>query len=220
MHKAFKKGGNMFELYRVLSQDFVYYDATLNKTFADNHDLDRLLYVIGEDNDKFKLAMTFLLTTRGIPQVYYGTEILMKGHGEHGIIREDFPGGWSDDARNAFTKDGRTVEENDAFDHIQKLLKWRRSTEALKGGNLIHFIPFDNLYVYNQKSDKESVVVIINNNDKSIKPDMSRFEEILKGYEGGTDILTNKKIPNLNEIEVDANSSMVLILNPQLKAAK
>lgn len=220
VHKGFKKGGNVSELYRVISQDFVYYDATLNKTFADNHDLDRVFYTLGEDLSKFKMAMTFLLTIRGIPQVYYGTEILMKGHGDHGIIREDFPGGWSGDSRNAFTKEGRTAAENEAFDHIQKLNKWRRSTEALKGGHLTHYIPYDNLYVYNQKSDKESVVIIINNNDKSVKPDMSRYEEILKGYEGGTDILTNKKIDNLNEIEIDGNSSMVLILNPQLKAAK
>ncbi len=220
MHKAFKKEGSMFELYRVLSQDFVYYDAALNKTFADNHDMDRIFYVMDEDINKFKLAMTFFLTTRGIPQLYYGTEILMKGHGDHGIIREDFPGGWTEDTRNAFSASGRTDAENEAFDHIQKLLKWRRSSEAFNNGHLKHFIPFDNVYVYNQKSDKESVVVIINNSDKSVKPDMSRFGEILKGYDGATELLTNKKIVNLNEVEIDANTSMVLVLNPQLKANK
>lgn len=220
MHKAFKKEGSMFELYRVLSQDFVYYDAALNKTFADNHDMDRIFSVMDEDINKFKLAMTFFLTTRGIPQLYYGTEILMKGRGDHGIIREDFPGGWTEDTRNAFSASGRTDAENEAFDHIQKLLKWRRSSEAFNNGHLKHFIPFDNVYVYNQKSDKESVVVIINNSDKSVKPDMSRFGEILKGYDGATELLTNKKIVNLNEVEIDANTSMVLVLNPQLKANK
>ena len=220
MHKAFKKGGSMFELYRVLSQDFVYYDAALNKIFADNHDMDRIFSVIGEDLNKFKLAMTFFLTTRGIPQLYYGTEILMKGRGDHGIIREDFPGGWTEDTRNAFSANGRTPAENEAFDHVQKLLKWRNSSEAFNNGHLTHFIPFDNVYVYNQKSEKESVVVIINNNDKALKPDMSRFEEILKGYDGATELLTNRKIVNLNEVEIDANTSMVLVLNPQLKATK
>ncbi|HEX5168951.1 MAG TPA: glycoside hydrolase family 13 protein [Cyclobacteriaceae bacterium] len=220
IHKAFKKEGNVMDLYRVLSQDFLYYDAGLNKTFADNHDMDRIFAVLGEDLDKFKLATTFLFTTRGIPQLYYGTEILMKGHGEHGIIREDFPGGWTGDSRNAFTESGRTDAENEAFKHIQKLLKWRKSSDVFKNGHLTHFIPFDNLYVYNQKSPDESVVVLINNNSKSLKPDMTRYEEILKGYDSATDLLSNKKITDLNEIEIEANSSMVLILNPLLKAEK
>jgi hypothetical protein len=144
----------------------------------------------------------------------------MKGRGDHGLIREDFPGGWTGDARNAFTEGGRTPQENDAFNHIQRLLKWRQSSDVFRDGRLTHFIPFDNLYVYNQKSDKESVVIVINNNDKVMKPDMSRFEEILTGYDGATDILTDKKIANLKEIEIPANTSMVLQLHPQLKAGK
>jgi glycosidase len=182
--------------------------------------MDRIFYTVGEDINKFKLAMTFLLTTRGIPQLYYGTEILMKGHGEHGIIREDFPGGWAGDKRDAFTKEGRTAQENEAFDHIQKLLHWRNSTSILNEGHLKHFVPYDNIYVYNQKSEKESVVVIINNNDKAVKPDMTRFKEILEDYDSGVDILTNQKVIDLNEIEIAARTSLVLKLNSRLKAAK
>lgn len=218
IQRAFKKEGNVMELYRVLAHDFLYFDAGLNKTFADNHDLDRIFYSLGGDLNKFKMAMTFLFTTRGTPQLYYGTEILMKGHGDHGLIREDFPGGWDGDSRNAFTQQGRTGEEDQAFDHIQKLLTWRKSSEAFKSGHLTHFIPVDNVYVYNQKSDKESVMVIINNNDKLVKPDMSRFTEILKGYDGATDVLTNNKFNDLNEIEVAPNTSLVLKLTPQFKA--
>src|SRR5690606_27424594 len=101
MHNAFKKDGDVVALYKVLSKDFLYYQPAMNKIFADNHDMDRYFYTIGEDLEKYKLAMTFLLTTRGIPQIYYGAEILMKGHGEHGVLRENFPGGWPGDQRNA-----------------------------------------------------------------------------------------------------------------------
>lgn len=219
MHRAFKKDGNVMELHRVLSHDFLYFDADWNKTFADNHDLDRIFSTLGGDLNKFKLAMTFLFTTRGIPQLYYGTEILMKGRGDHGVIREDFPGGWSGDSRNAFTKEGRTVQENEAFEHIQKLLKWRKSSKAFKDGHLTHFIPFDNVYVYNQKSEEESAVIIINNNDKLIKADMSRYDEILEGFDGAIDILTNKEFSDLKEVEVPPNTSLLLLLKPQMKTS-
>jgi glycosidase len=220
IHKAFKKDGDVTELYRVLSKDFLYSDPKANKIFADNHDMDRFFYTIGQDINKFKLAMTFLLTTRGIPQLYYGAEINMMGHGEHGVIREDFPGGWPGDKRNAFAADGRTAQEKESFDFLQKLLQWRKKSDAIQNGNLKHFVPYDNLYVYNRKTDKESVVVIINNNAQSKKIDTTRYEEILKGYDGAVDIITDKKISNLNEIEIEGNCAMVLKLNPPLKAEK
>src|SRR5690606_16614910 len=131
MHNAFKKDGDVVALYKVLSKDFLYYQPAMNKIFADNHDMDRYFYTIGEDLEKYKLAMTFLLTTRGIPQIYYGAEILMKGHGEHGVLRENFPGGWPGDQRNAFTQEGRTDKENEAFEHIAKLLSWRKTSDAI-----------------------------------------------------------------------------------------
>jgi len=144
----------------------------------------------------------------------------MKGNDKHGIIREDFPGGWASDKRNAFTSEGRTAQENEIFNHIQKLLKWRKSSDAILHGSLKHFVPYNNLYVYNQKSEKESIVVMINNNIESKKIDTSRYDEFLKGYDGATDLLTGKKISNLHEIDIEGNSSLVLELIPSPKAAR
>lgn len=220
IHKAFKKDGDVNELYRVISKDFLYFNSGVNKIFADNHDMDRFFYTIGEDVSKLKLAMTFLLTTRGIPQLYYGTELGLIGHGEHGVIREDFPGGWPSDTRNAFTPEGRTSKENEIYDHLQKLLQWREKSDAIHTGTLKHFVPYDNLYVYNRKSDNQSVVVILNNNNQSKKVDMSRFEEILKDYGSALDVLQQKTITNLKEIEIGGNTSMILELKPITKAEK
>lgn len=220
MHRAFAKSGDIAEVYRVLTKDFLYQSPNQNMIFADNHDMDRFFYSIGEDVNRFKSAMTFLLTTRGLPEFYYGSELGMKGHGNHGDIREDFPGGWATDARSAFEHNGRTATENEIFDHVQKLLRWRRKSDAIQHGELKHFVPEDNVYVYNRKSANESVVVIINNSDQPKKLSMKRFEEILNGYDGALDILREKRIENLREIDIDANSSRVLELTPPLKASK
>lgn len=220
LHEVFGNNGDVMDLYSVLAKDFLYYDPMMNKIFADNHDMDRFYHTIGEDLEKFKLAMTFLFTTRGIPQLYYGTEILMKGYGEHGVLREMFPGGWPGDTRNAFTKEGRTAEENEAFDHIRKLLDWRKGSDAIKNGSLKHFVPYDNLYVYNRQSAKESVLVIINNSSETVKPDMSRFAEVLNGYDGGVDVLSGVELIDLNTIEIKGNKALVLKLNPQLKSGR
>jgi len=218
IHKVFQPDGNVYDLYRVISKDFLYDDPEMNKIFADNHDMDRFYHTIGEDLDKFKMAMTFLLTTRGIPEIYYGTEILMRRYGEHGILRQDFPGGWPGDERNAFTKAGRTDEENEAFDHIRKLLHWRKNSDAIKNGKLIHYIPYDNVYVYNQRSDNESVVVILNNNDKSVDLDLSRYNEILDGYESAADLLNGEEYDNFTTIHLESYTSYLLKLNPLLKS--
>lgn len=220
IHAAFQKDGNLIDLYNVLSKDFLYDAPQMNKIFVDNHDMDRFFYTIHEDLAKFKLATTFLLTTRGIPQIFYGTEILMHGHGLHGMIREDFPGGWQGDKRDAFTESGRTPQENEAYEHIKKILTWRKQSDAIANGDLKHFVPYDNVYVYNRKSDKESFVIVINNNAAPKKLDMKRYAEILKGYDSAVDVLSNKKFEDLNTIDVDANTSLILKLNPQLKAER
>lgn len=217
VRSAFAEDGDVIELYNVLSKDFLYDYPYRNKIFADNHDMDRFYHAIGEDLDKFRNAMTFLLTTRGIPQIYYGTEILMKGSGHHGVLREDFPGGWRDDERDAFTLQGRTDAENRAFDHLQTLLNWRKKSEAIKNGSLIHFVPYDNIYVYNRKAENESVVVIINNNTETRELDMSRYKEALAGYNSGVDVLSNKKFDELDALSIGGNEALILLLDPQPK---
>ena len=218
INDAFQEGGDVKALYDVISQDFMHYDPSQYKIFADNHDLDRLFHSLGNDIKKFNQAMTFLLTTRGIPQVYYGTEIVMKGSGDHGVIREDFPGGWSDDTRNAFSGKGRTETERVAYEHIRRLLNWRKNSTAISEGSLKHFIPRDNLYVYNRKSKDESVLVMINNSDKTITPDISRYREVLEGYEGAHDVLSGRDFNDMNSITIEGNTSLVLELKPVRRA--
>ena len=212
IHSTFKEDGNIYQLYNVLSKDFLYNNAHSNTIFAGNHDMDRVFHTIGKDVAAFNMAMTFLLTTRGIPQLYYGDEILMAGHGDHGVLREDFPGGWEGDVTNAFTAQGRTAQQNEAFEHLKTLLNWRKTSTAIHNGSLKHFVPHDNVYVYNRQSADESVLVIINNNDADKQLDMQRFNEVLKGYSGAKDVLSGKVFSDLNTIDLKAKSSLVLSL--------
>jgi glycosidase len=212
INNAFREGGNVWTLYNALSHDFLYTYPAANKVFADNHDVDRVFHSVNGDMTRFRQVMTFLLTTRGIPQLYYGTEILLMGSGDHGLIREDFPGGWPGDKRNAFTEAGRTEAEQEAFEYLRRVLNWRKGSEAIAEGTLKHFIPQDNVYVYNRKSDNESVLVMINNGNEAATPDMTRFAEVLTGYGSGRDVLTGKVFENLSSISIGPHSSLVLEL--------
>jgi glycosidase len=145
---------------------------------------------------------------------------LLKGSGDHGVIREDFPGGWPGDTRDAFTEAGRTQTEQEAFQFLHQLLNWRKNSEAISEGTLKHFIPQDNLYVYNRKSANESVLVMINNGDATATPDMSRFGEVLTGYESARDVLTGKAFGDLNSIAVSPHTTLVLELKPGDKAVE
>lgn len=214
INNTFKENGNIGDLYQVLSNDHVYYASNLNTIFADNHDMDRVFHNLGEDPERFKQAITFLLTTRGIPQIYYGTEILMKGNGSHGVIREDFLGGWTEDSRNAFSSEGRKQEENEAFEYLKKLLNWRKQSKAIISGSLKHFAPDDNIYVYNRISGDESILVIINNNNEAKELDMARFSEVIEDCSAAEDVLSGKMITDLKTVQLEGNSSMVLLLKP------
>lgn len=212
MHKAFGKDGDVMHLYSTLAKDFIYENPDDLKIFVDNHDMDRMFFQFGEDIKRYKLALAFMLTTRGIPQFYYGTEILMKGHGDHGFIREDFPGGWATDTRNAFTKEGRTPQENEAYDYVRKLLNWRKQSDAIQHGSLKHFIPYNNVYVYARTSEKESVVVVINNTGEDKAVDMTRYKELIQDASKGLDVITGENISNLNTIPVNSRSARIIQL--------
>ena len=184
-------------IYYVLSQDYLYDDPYKTVIFADNHDLTRFYTNVGEDPDEWKMALGYLLTTRGIPMIYYGTEILMTGweHEGHGFIREDFPGGWPGDQRDAFTGGGRTEEENEAFHFLQKILIWRGNSGVVHHGRLTHYIPDDGLYVFFRHDGMESVMVIMNNHsEKEHALDWTRYQELVKEGDGGTEILSGSKV--------------------------
>ncbi len=202
----------LIRLYDVLAEDFLYPDPYRLVVFADNHDLDRLFSGLGEDLNKLRLTMTFLLTTRGIPSVYYGTEILKTGleHTSHGDIRTDFPGGWPQDKVNAFTENGRTQQQNEAFEFIRKLLHYRKNNEVLHYGKLTHFIPENNVYVFFRSLGSRRVMVILNSNDNPVQLNMSRFKEMTDGFTSGTDILSGNKTDLQGVMNIPANKSIVI----------
>ena len=203
------------QLYEVLSQDYVYSDPMKLVVFADNHDGDRLYTKLGEDINKFKLAMAILFTTRGTPQIYYGTEILMAGHEHqgHGFIREDFPGGWDGDEKDAFTRSGRSDEQNEAFDFVKRILNWRKGNDAIQNGKLTHYLPEDGVYVYFRYTGNESVMVMLNNSNEDKEVNMERFYENLKGYSTGRSVLDRRGWENLDKITVPAKSPLIIELH-------
>jgi glycosidase len=200
-------------MYDLLTQDYLYANPQNIVLFADNHDGDRIFSKLGENLDNFKLAMTFLMTTRGLPQIYYGTEVLMTGleHNGHGDIRQDFPGGWAGDEKNAFTGEGLSAEQQKALQFMTKLLNWRKGKEVVHHGQLKHFVPVDGMYVYFRYNENDRVMIILNTSDKDIAFDMDYFSEMLDGYSYGRNILSGKTY-ELKKFKVRAKTPMVLEL--------
>ena len=205
--------GGLARVYTNLSQDFIYPDANANVTFLDNHDMSRYYYNMGKNMNKFKMGLIFLLTTRGIPQLYYGTELLMDGdYSIHPTVRRDMPGGWKEDQVNSFAASGRSIEQNEAFDFMKKLLSWRKTKPVIHQGKLVHFIPEDNIYVYFRSNEKETVMVIMNGNDTVKKLKTDRFAESIQGKTKAKNAMTGETISSLNELTVPAMTALILEL--------
>ena len=185
-------------LYDHLSQDFLYPDPMNILTFLDNHDSDRFLLEEPKDLAKWKQAVAFLLTSRGIPQIYYGTEILMHGskEGSDGYVRRDFPGGFAGDPVNAFTAQGRTPLQNEAWDYMSKILNWRKNEarDVMAKGSLKHCMPQNGLYVYQRKFGDKEVTVILNGRDSEQALTMERSAEMLPYGITLRDIITDKPV--------------------------
>jgi len=212
-----KDGWNtgIFRLYEILSQDFVYPDPSKIVVFADNHDVDRYLGSQQQDVSKLKMAMVFILTTRGIPQVYYGTEVLMTTGEDkrYEQLRKDFPGGWKGDIINAFTGTGLSPEQLDMSAFLRTILNWRKSKEVIHTGKLKHFIPNDGVYVYFRYNDKETVMVAMNNNDIDSKTiNSKRYSEFLEKFNSGEEVISGKTISDLSNIVVPAKSAIIIEL--------
>ena len=158
-------------LYELLALDFLYAAPEELVTFPDNHDMPRFFAQIGEDFNLFQLGIAFILTTRGVPQIYYGTEILMSSPAQRddGLIRSDFPGGWAGDTISGFTGRGLTERQKAAQDFMKKLLRWRQKTPAVHQGALTHFLPQDGVYVYFRHDGDEKVMVVLNKNKEAYR---------------------------------------------------
>jgi glycosidase len=174
-----KKG---FEgIFNTIAMDYIYSNPNDLLTFFDNHDISRGLYLAKSDIEKLKVALTILLTTRGIPMIFYGTEIGIMGDENHGNIRSPFPGGFEGDEHNAFTKCGRTTSENDIFNYTKQILQLRKTYKSLSDGKLWHYYPFDKLYVYFRVLDDESTMVIANGNEEEKVVELKNYSQILDG---------------------------------------
>ncbi len=203
----------MIQLYEAIANDFLYADPHNLVIFPDNHDMSRFFVQVGEDPALLKLGLAFFLTTRGIPQIYYGTEIMMRHEGgEHGNIRADFPGGWQGDAVNAFTRHGLTDGQKEIQAYLSKIQNWRKNCTTIHHGKLMHFTPEDGVYTYFRYTENKTVMVVLNKNEIEKQLSTQRFSERLNGFSGGTEIITATKIDDISTIKVPAKSAMIIEL--------
>lgn len=218
MNQAFDEetgewGGGLYKLYDYQTQDLVYANPMNLLTFLDNHDTSRFAQTdeMAKNLKRYKQAMVFLLTTRGIPQIYYGTEILMtgdKGKGD-GDLRKDFPGGWQGDTRNCFVENGRMALENEAFEFTRQLLNWRKGNQVIGKGSLKHYSIQNGVYVYQREFNGKSVVVIMNGTDNSKELDLTPYQEILP-RENAFDVLTGKNVNLSGKLCLDGRENLIL----------
>ena len=199
-------------VYELLAQDFLYPDPQNLVIFPDNHDMSRIYSQVNEDYDLYRQAIAFFATMRGIPQYYYGTEILMQNRGtsDHGVIRSDFPGGWAGDAVNGFTGEGLTAQQQEAQTFMRNLLHWRQTASAVHSGKLKHFIPMDGIYVYFRYDEEQRVMVIFNKNDEAKTLELDRFAEVLKGHGQAANIITGEPHSLLKPIELKGKDVKIL----------
>jgi neopullulanase len=212
-----KDGWNtgIFRIYDILAQDFVYPDPSNIVVFADNHDVNRYLDSQNDDIRKLKMAMAFILTSRGTPEIYYGTEVLLTTGTDKsdGAKRKDFPGGWPDDKVNAFSGGQLSSDQKDMQGFMKNILNWRKNKTVIHTGKLKHFIPQDGVYVYFRYDDKETVMVALNNNEKETKTiDKVRYSEFLNKYTSGKEILSGQTLPNLSAITIPPKSAIIVEL--------
>lgn len=205
-------------IYEYLAEDIVYADPKNLLVFFDNHDTNRFnnTQEKAENVKRYKQALAFLLTTRGIPQLYYGTEIAMvgdKGKGD-GFVREDFPGGWSEDTVNAFTAAGRNNLQNEVFNYTKKLLNWRKGNEVISDGELIQFSPQKEVYFYVRQLSNKAVLVVINGSDSDREVELERYKEVLDLYNTGKDIISDDTIDLRSEtLKLSGRDVYILELN-------
>ena len=205
----------MTRLYNVFTSDFLYPDINNLLVFFENHDTDRFNEIFNGNPAEYKLALSLISTVRGIPQIYYGSEIGMMGDKPKlgdGDIRRDFPGGWKNDSQNAFNPDTQTKEQKEFYDFTQKILNWRKNNEVIHTGKTTHYLPENGVYVYFRFNEKGSVMVVLNNNEKEQTLQLKRFEENLKSYTKGKDIISGNEIPLSETLTIPAKSPLILEL--------
>ena len=207
------QGRGLDRIYNNFVYDFLYPNPLSVLTFIENHDTDRFLEE-GQDFASLKQAITMLLTVPRIPQLYYGTEVLMNGVKTitDGYVRKDFPGGWKDDKQNSFTAAGRTTAQNECFDFYKTILHWRKNNEVISRGSMTHFIVENSVYAYARQLNNKTVFVMLNGSDKEITADLNIYAEILQGYASGKEVLTGRTIQLGKEMKMQPRETLVIEL--------
>jgi len=215
--RVFNRDGDISEFYYFLAKDLLYPDAHNLLTFIDNHDVMRLMNLVDDDVDRYMMALKMLLTMRGIPQIYYGTEIGLPGGEHHAEIRRNFPGGFSGDSRNAFSEEGRTDQENYIFIKFKALLEIRKKYQAISCGSTIHLSPENNFYVYFREYMDSKLLMIANNDDTDRHYSLKGTSHHLLGWTKLRNVETNHKfdVSAISEVMVPANDVLILELRKQ-----
>ncbi len=215
IYTAFLQGkDNLSDIYEAFAKDFIYANPKDLVTFIDNHDVPRAMLQANGNVNKYKMALTLLLTSRGIPEIFYGTELGLKGGNDDGSIREDYPGGFPGDKQNAFTREGRTKEQNDIYNYLHKLLELRKEYKSLATGKLVQFPPADNVFVYFKNGKEDRVMVIVNDNKGQTTVNLQRFSDQLNGVKKIKDLMIGQtyNISEIHSIKVKGESGNVFQL--------
>lgn len=194
--------GSLYNVFKVISKDFLFIDPNQLVTFVDNHDMERVMHFASGNPEKVKLVYTILMTTRGIPSIFYGSEIGMVGGRGHGVLRAPFPGGFPEDERNAFESSGRTDDENDFFEFLKSLINIRKNNDAFTIGKMIHYPPVSNVYYYFRESGEEKYFIIINGNESETETDLNLLKHQFKGKTTLLNILSNRRVDISNNYKL------------------
>lgn len=203
----------LVKIYEGLANDFHYPSPRDIMIFPDNHDMDRIHTQLNQDAVLTKMALAYHLTLPRIPQLYYGTEILMENSakpGDHGLIRTDFPGGWEGDKVNAFTGEGLNQEQLDSQKYLKALLQYRKNSKAIHEGKTIHFAPENGIYVMFRVADDETLVVILNKNAEAVELNLNRFKEMTLEDKELKNIITGEKMTWKDSLSLDKKGALIL----------
>lgn len=204
----------VMRIYYTLAQDFLYADPFKNVTFLDNHDLSRFYSMVNENYDKYIAGINLLLTLRGIPQIYYGTEILLKNYADpDGKVRQDFPGGWPEDTLNLFDPAQRKGQTQQAYNYLKTLIHYRNNTPALHSGKLKQFVPTDGLYTYFRYNDNQTIMVVINTSKDPKTLELQRFAEVTAPFTKATHVVSGNTYPLSTPWQLAPYESRVLELS-------
>jgi len=183
------------KLYTTAAQDFLYKNPSGQVIFLDNHDISRFYSVVNEDTSKYKVALGWLLTFRGIPQMYYGMEHLMTGYSNpDGNVRFDFRGGWKEDKINKFTESGRTAKENEIFSYIKKIANYRKTSSAITKGKMMQYVPDDGLYTYFRYDNNQTIMCVMNTSNVTKQVNFSKYPERTSGFTRAINIVSGESL--------------------------